>query len=134
MDQAARQLAQILPDRPGLRDHWEFMYNKDAVCIKRADKVYFYKDPFDWCVHHLMGDPFGELHMDYGMLLEILDEYLSKGSKMERARLDDLLYNHLSDFAAIHEMNSMINLHRPRVPRLPHPFFEREEKEEPGDT
>jgi len=75
-----------------------------------------------------MGDPFSELHMDYGILFEFLDEYLSKGSKMERARLDDLLYNHLSDFAVTHEMYSMINLHRPRVPRLPQLFFERKEK------
>jgi hypothetical protein len=75
LDRHARQLAQILPDRPGVSSHWAFRYEtNDGVWVKRKDGPSFSKDAFDWCVFNLMGDLLDRLHFDYSMLFEFLNE------------------------------------------------------------
>jgi hypothetical protein len=48
------------------------------------------------------------------MLFAFLDEHLSKSSSREGARLDQLLYDKLSDYATNHEMLVAVRLHRPQ--------------------
>src|SRR5438270_12468659 len=48
------------------------------------------------------------------MLFAFLDDCLSKSSSVERARLDEILYDKLSDYAANHQMLVAVRLHRPQ--------------------
>lgn len=52
---------------------------------------------------------------------------MTKSSHVEQARLDGLLYNKFSDFAAFHEMRSMLRLHRPQGVILDDKYFKESE-------
>lgn len=74
----------------------------------------FSADPLDWCLFYLMGNPHGPLYFDYRMLFELLEDYLSRSSKEEKARLDELLCMQFSDITTMHENFSMLQSRRPR--------------------
>jgi len=114
----ARHLTAFIPDRPGFRH----AYNHDhsvpgQVSYQRTLRTpqgeLFEKDRLDWCLTQLLGPPDQERRFDHAMLFAVLDDHLSKSSPAERARLDQALYDRLSDYAAVHELLMAVRLHRP---------------------
>ena len=73
----------------------------------------FFKDPLDWVLIQLQGDPDGVRRYDHAMLFSFLNECMNNSPAAERARLDQKLYDKLSDFAALHELLTAVRFHRP---------------------
>ena len=108
----------FMPQRPGFRHHWSFDHSiRGMTTRKRADSLpsekEFYRDPLDWCLCQMLGAPDVAFRFDHAMLFAFLDEHLSKSSPAERARLDQRLYDKLSDYAANHELLVAVRFHRP---------------------
>ena len=120
MHSRSKHLQAIIPQRPGFRHLWAFEYDdaKEQIRLERKSKTkvteLFYEDPLDWCLMQLQGEPDAQRRFDHAMLFNFLDDYLSTCSARERARLDTLLWEKLSDYAAIHEMLVTVRLHRPQ--------------------
>ncbi|KAI9709939.1 MAG: hypothetical protein M1820_003017 [Bogoriella megaspora] len=53
--------------------------------------------------------------VDHDVSFAMLEDHLSKCSDKERARLDEKLYELLSDHAAVNEVLTLVRLHRPRA-------------------
>ena len=51
---------------------------------------------------------------DHALLFAFLDEHILTCKASDRARLDETLYEKLSDYAAIHELLVAVRLHRPQ--------------------
>lgn len=81
---------------------------------KNDIKDVFEKDLLDWCLHQLQGAPDEQRRFDHVMLFNFLDDHLAVSSAKERARLDEILFHKLSDYAAIHEMLVAIRPHQPQ--------------------
>lgn len=62
----------------------------------------------------LLVPPAGDTRVRYVMLLDMLDEHLANSSAEERGRLDEILYDKLSDYATILQLLWAIRMHRPR--------------------
>jgi len=62
----------------------------------------------------LQGPPDDQKRFDHALLFAFLDEYISTCKASDRARLDETLYEKLSDYAAIHELLVAVRLHRPQ--------------------
>jgi hypothetical protein len=119
MHARSKHLQAVIPQRPGFRHHWSIdRHAPGEVHLRRKSKTpvteLFYKDPLDWCLLQLQGAPDEPRRFDHAMLFAFLDEHLSKSSQAERARLDEMLCNKLSDYAANHEMLVTVRLHRPQ--------------------
>jgi hypothetical protein len=114
-------LGAIIPQRPGFRHLWEFKNvdpTKGQIGIVRKSTTaiteLFYEDPLEWCLIQLQGVPDEQTRFDYAMLFNFLDEHLSSCSAKERARLDPIIFEKLSEYAAIHELLVSVRLHRPQ--------------------
>lgn len=139
----------LLPFRPGFRKKWDVKYFQHlqsmAFAKKRKDNLdmieFWDDDPLEFCLlslasHLLM--PLDEMvneDEDYtwhepSELFALLDDHLSKpGRKEDIARLDEVLYHNYSDLSAMHQMVTMVRLHRPFVSA---PKFEEAAKTQPG--
>ncbi|CAG8975639.1 hypothetical protein HYALB_00008398 [Hymenoscyphus albidus] len=111
-------LGAIIPQRPGLRNAWNITKVCEGVWSaqwKEPDmKRGFKKDPLDWCLQRLQEDPDVPNNLEYEMLFEFLDDHLQTTNRDDRARLDRLIYEKLSDLAALQECLVAIRLHRRR--------------------
>ncbi|KAL8643535.1 MAG: hypothetical protein Q9226_008300, partial [Calogaya cf. arnoldii] len=118
MDEHSEHLNAFVPDRPGFRDAWINDYScPGEVRQKRAkempaEKLYV-EDRLDWLMLQLLGPPERKGRYDHAMLFALLDDHLSKSPAAEKARLDQTLYDKLSDLAAMHELLVAVRLHRP---------------------
>jgi hypothetical protein len=52
----------------------------------------------------LQGDPEDQTRFPYAELFKYLDQHLASASKLERSRLDEILYDKISDYATIIEL------------------------------
>jgi len=114
----AKHLTAFIPDRPGFRHAYSHDHSVPGqVSYQRTLRTpqgeLFEKDRLDWCLTQLLGPPDQERRFDHAMLFAVLDDHLSKSSAAERARLDQALYDRLSDYAATHELLMAVRLHRP---------------------
>lgn len=114
----SRNLGAFNPQRPGFRHLWVHQHVKPGeITLRRATKMsmpeIFAKDPLDWCLTQMQGDPDDPRRFDHAMLFAFLDQHLSTAPASERARMDQKLYDKLSDYAANHEMLTAVRLHRP---------------------
>ncbi|KAF2182980.1 hypothetical protein K469DRAFT_787156 [Zopfia rhizophila CBS 207.26] len=96
-----------------------FEYNGEGVmsiAYKQPVKTseLFDNDPLFWCVMQLQREPDEPRRFSYAMLFDFLDEHLAGARLQERARLDEILYENLSDFAAILEMFTAIRFACPQ--------------------
>ncbi|KAH7348959.1 hypothetical protein BKA65DRAFT_584858 [Rhexocercosporidium sp. MPI-PUGE-AT-0058] len=66
----------------------------------------------------LGSDPDAAGTLDKFRLLEFLDQFLSKASPEERARIDETLLKKISDLAAFNEQLALVRSHRPRAVQL----------------
>ncbi|KAG4438579.1 hypothetical protein IFR05_005954 [Cadophora sp. M221] len=132
----------LLPSRPGLRDSWKVEYKqvkqsmieiprrKDTTDIRNL----FFDDRLEFCLHSMLFDPDDELlntgnpHSTKGPEHQIenafamLDAHLANsaknGKKTEVARIDEILFELLTDLAAVHQILSMVRLHVPRARKI----------------
>jgi hypothetical protein len=140
----ARHIFSILPSRPGFRAKWDVQYVQRLQTLVlsqkrkdggRRDLIELYSDdPLEFCLLTLAftllvptkeevdGDTEYRFH-EPSELFAILDNHLSNavklGKKQDIARLDEILYNTYSDLSALHQMLSLVRLHRPRVSSVP---------------
>ncbi|KAI4119290.1 MAG: hypothetical protein LQ345_000787 [Seirophora villosa] len=70
-------------------------------------------DRLDWIMLQVLGPPERKGRYDHAMLFALLEDRLAKSPAAERARLDQTLYDKLSDLAAMHELLVAVRLHRP---------------------
>ncbi|OCL11600.1 hypothetical protein AOQ84DRAFT_268717, partial [Glonium stellatum] len=120
MHSRSKHLQAIIPQRPGFCQSWEFKEDPETGQIKMARKddttitELFYKDPLEWCLLQLQGEPDAQRRFDHALLFAFLEEHVSTCESSDRARLDETLYKKLSDYAAIHELLAAVRLHRPQ--------------------
>jgi hypothetical protein len=67
-----------------------------------------------WILMQLQGKPDSPSRFRYGLLLDMLDDHLAKACPDERARLDEILYEKLSEYATLLELLESIRMHYPR--------------------
>ncbi|KAL5398629.1 hypothetical protein PMIN02_001325 [Paraphaeosphaeria minitans] len=117
----SKQLQYLISQRPGF-SRW---YNHQPFDPKTKMAGYtlnatgdsgdaFREDPLWWVIMQLQGDPEDQTRFPYAMLFKYLDEHLASASKSERSRLDELLYDKLSDFATIIELLTAVRMHFPK--------------------
>ncbi|KAI9669738.1 MAG: hypothetical protein M1831_007434 [Alyxoria varia] len=117
-----RDLKTRLPISPGFQENYNFHHFangkhgstlKDISSKERDVNVaYFEDDPLQWCLLQLSGDPENYNSTDHALLFSFLETHLDKSEK-QRQRVDQKLYNHLSDMAGIHELLSTLRLQQP---------------------
>ena len=118
MHHQAKHLAAFIPQRSGFRHLWQTESRTPGQFSVRRTAGFpvtegFYRDPLDWCLMQLLGDPDEVRRFDQAMLFEFLNEHLVNSPSAERARLDQALYDKLSDLAALYELLTAVRLHRP---------------------
>jgi hypothetical protein len=62
----------------------------------------------------LQGKPDSPSRFRYGLLLDMLDDHLAKACPDERARLEEILYEKLPEYATLLELLESIRMHYPR--------------------
>jgi hypothetical protein len=67
-----------------------------------------------WILLQLQGPPDSETRFRYPMLLDMLNEHLMSSSPTERARLDEILYEKLSDYVTLLELLWVVRMNCPR--------------------
>lgn len=72
----------------------------------------FDEDPLEWCLVQMQEAPDMQTNFDHAMLFPFLEGHLANSSSEERARVDEVLYQRLSELAAYHEILVSVRLHR----------------------
>jgi hypothetical protein len=112
----------VLPFTPGLSNYWDLQRSDDLsqgtarLTRNRANntKESLAEDPLDWCLVQMLGKPDEQTHFDHSMLFAFLQNHLSTVSPKEKAHLDEIIYQNLSDISTCHEMLVSIRQHRPQ--------------------
>ncbi|TVY32367.1 hypothetical protein LOCC1_G008893 [Lachnellula occidentalis] len=118
----ARPLPELLAWRPGFKDYFKFDHSDpDQVSIEGIVDVpnLMRKDPLFYILHILPEDFECKKPPSYDMISRwaFLEDHLSTTTPKDAARLDAKLYDRYSDYAALHELYSLVHLHRP-MPKL----------------
>ncbi|KAH8659697.1 hypothetical protein BGZ61DRAFT_464929 [Ilyonectria robusta] len=114
-------LRELLPYVPGLQEHWIFEPGAklpNAIGVLRQKKSAntqecLANDRLYWCLVQLLAKPDDQRTFDHSMLFAMLQEHMSNNPS-ERARLDEVIYQLLSDLATCHEMLMAVRFHRPQ--------------------
>ena len=113
------------PERSGFRELYEFDYsgvsgNEVRYRLKHGkrmdafwDGIFFKTEPLYWAITNLVEPPNDRLKFECSMVFAFLDEYLATCSREERARMDERLYEQLSNYAALDELWYAVRVHRP---------------------
>ena len=114
----------LVQQRPGFSHKWNFQWRpKDGVTVFKVDrktgvsldqKDLFDKDPLEWCLNQMQAKPDKQTNYDHAILFSFLENHLAASGPKEKARVDEFLYQKLSDLAACHEMLVSVRLHRPQ--------------------
>lgn len=114
----------LITQRPGFSHKWNFQWcPKDGVTVFKVDrkpgvsldqKELFDKDPLEWCLIQMQAKPDIQTNYDHAILFAFLENHLAASGPKEKARVDEFLYQKLSDLAACHEMLVSVRLHRPQ--------------------
>ncbi|PMD57413.1 uncharacterized protein K444DRAFT_615869 [Hyaloscypha bicolor E] len=120
----ARHIGKVTPQRPGFSQNWNFQWQpangptafkvdrKRGVPVEQKDC--FDKDRLEWCLIQMQGEPDKQTNYDHAMLFALLENHLAASNPKEKARVDEILYQKLSDLEACHEMLVSVRLHRPQ--------------------
>jgi len=84
----------------------EFACRSGNLSVYRTERLW-------WILMCLLGSPDENERFRYAMLLDMLDDHLSASSSAERGRLDDVLYEIVSDFVTLIELLLTIRTHMP---------------------
>ncbi|KAH3990717.1 hypothetical protein HBH98_181530 [Parastagonospora nodorum] len=125
----SKHLEAMIIQRPGFRhmydfggvsrpadgtDSWEARSVLKRQFTGASGKALAYRTERMWFILiQLLGPPDEEKRFRYAMLLDMLDEHLSASSPAERGRLDDVLYETVSDFVTLIELLWTIRTHMP---------------------
>jgi hypothetical protein len=127
----SQQLQAIVSQRPGFRENYVYgdtTPNKRGSCDvtyklkcfgvnEHEGHANIYREQrLWWIIMQLQGEPDSHTRFRYAMLLDMLDDHLAQSSTEERARLDEILYEKLSDYATLLELFWSIRMHCPRNP------------------
>lgn len=114
------QLQAVVPQRPGFSQWYDIGYEvetgrylfplKDHV----SSGIAFKKDPLWWCLMQSLGQVDDQHRFPYPMMLKFLDDHLASSPKAERSRLDEILFDKLSDYATIMELLNAVRMHHPK--------------------
>jgi hypothetical protein len=118
------RIGTIMPQRPGFSRNWNFQWRPDhGPTVFKADrkpgatleqKELFEKDPLEWCLIQMQAEPDKQTNYDHAILFAFLESHLAGSNPKEKARVDEVLYQKLSDLAACHEILVSVRLHRPQ--------------------
>ncbi|KAL5592256.1 hypothetical protein FOVSG1_006192 [Fusarium oxysporum f. sp. vasinfectum] len=108
------------------RDHLWYLQCDAAYMRRHQNTIGFLKreasantqealteDPLDWCLVQLRAKPDDQRAFDHAMLFAMLQDHLSSNPS-ERKRLDEIIYQTLSDLSICHEMLLAVRFHRPQ--------------------
>lgn len=124
----ALQLHAIISQRPGFRNNYVYSSsNLDAkgpqytilemrqfgTSEQESCAAVFNEQRLWWILLELQGKLDSPSRFRYGFLLDMLDDYLAKACPDERARLDEILYEKLSEYATLLELLESIRMHCP---------------------
>ncbi|KAH7150598.1 hypothetical protein DER46DRAFT_613672 [Fusarium sp. MPI-SDFR-AT-0072] len=117
----ASRLEELLPFVPGLQKHWNlepeanlpntigFLKREASANTQEA----LTEDPLDWYLVQLQAKPDDQRAFDHAMLFAMLQDHLSSNPS-EKKRLDEIIYQTLSDLSTCHEMLLAVRFHRPQ--------------------
>lgn len=117
-----RALNDVLPVAAGFSKYWKIEHDADlspgfallSRKISADTKEHLAEDPLDWCLTHMLCENYDEYHFDHAMLFAFLHDHLATATSKERARLDRVIYQILSDISTCHEILLLVRLHRPQ--------------------
>ncbi|KAL2826764.1 hypothetical protein BJY01DRAFT_143263 [Aspergillus pseudoustus] len=119
----AKCLEELLPHVPGMQKHWSLKRGNNGKSpgvigtLRRITPANTQEsltnDMLDWCLVQMLGQPDNQTMFDHSMLFAMLHEHLAK-NPAERHRLDEVVYQVLSDLSTCHEMLMAVRLHRPQ--------------------
>lgn len=114
----------LIPQRPGFSHKWNFQWRPEdgptAFKVHRKpgasvdQEELFDKDPLEWCLNQMQAKPDIQTNYDHTIIFAFLENHLAASGPKEKARVDEFLYQKLSDLAACHEMLVSVRLHRPQ--------------------
>lgn len=114
----------VMHQRPGFSHKWTFQWlPKDGATVFSVQrktgvsvdqKELFDKDPLEWCLSQMEAEPDKQTNYDHANLFAFLENHLAASGSKEKARVDEFLYQKLSDLMACHEMLVSVRLHRPQ--------------------
>ncbi|MCJ1294289.1 hypothetical protein MMC34_005847 [Xylographa carneopallida] len=120
----ATRFGVIMPHRPGFSHKWTFTWRPDvgstSFQLRRKpglsveQKTLFDEDPLEWCLSQMQAEPDKQTNYDHAIMFAFLENHLAANGPKEKARVDEVLYQKLSDLAACHEMLVSIRMHRPQ--------------------
>ncbi|KAF4627824.1 hypothetical protein G7Y89_g10331 [Cudoniella acicularis] len=115
-----------LPDLAAFRHNWIYEVADGPAGAKSQIRILrkktspvsqlelWEKDPLEWFLVQLKGNPDLQTHYDHAMLFSFLEYHMANSHRKEKARLDENFYRKLSDLSAWHEMLVAVRLHRPQ--------------------
>lgn len=117
-----KTLEEVLPFAPGFSKHWSLQGEADlpqgtsrlSRIAPTNTKESLADDPLDWCLIQILGEPDKQTHFDHAMLFAFLYNHLATTTSKQKARLDQVIYQKLSDISTCHEMLLSVRLHRPQ--------------------
>ncbi|KAF2446588.1 hypothetical protein P171DRAFT_262495 [Karstenula rhodostoma CBS 690.94] len=110
----------MVASRPSFSKYFHVRAVGDEILINNKKDAFpslaavYQSDPLYWCLMNLQGDPEAGSRYDNGMLFGFLEEHLAKAPREERARMDAMLYEKLSDIGALIDMLTTLRLSRPQ--------------------
>lgn len=125
----SQQLQAIISQRPGFRSNYIYHgttmnakgvyetaieFKKFAANADEGNAIIYREERLWWILLQLQGEPDSHTRFRYAMLLDMLDDHLANATSAERARLDEILYDKLSDYATLLELLWYVRLHCPR--------------------
>jgi hypothetical protein len=125
----SQQLYAIIGQRPGFRNNYDygsttldakgqhytrFSIRKFGADEQESNATVFREQRLWWILMQLQSKPDSHSRFRYGLLLDMLDDHLAKACPDERARLDEILYEKISDYATLLELLDAIRMHCPR--------------------
>lgn len=127
-DQRIEHLSGYIAQRPGFQHLWKWTVLSTPPGIpgkgmfdRRRDQPpayqHYQEDTLDWILTELQSAPNDGANFDNIELFARLEAHLAEAGPEERARLDETVYEKMSDFAAKNEMLLALRLHRPVFPR-----------------
>jgi hypothetical protein len=116
-----RELHAGLSQRPGFEFLYNFKTEREGVGIigtARVKKEYLkgaHQSQRLWfLLMKLIEPPDDAKRYRYSMILDLLEDHLATSNRQERGRLDDILFEKLSDYLVLQEMLWTIRFHRPK--------------------
>ncbi|KAK5168427.1 uncharacterized protein LTR77_006997 [Saxophila tyrrhenica] len=107
-DSLREELRVLLRHSPAFEGHYEVVFKEDD---------WFHTDRIFWTLAnlaHVIGAKSSDLHRPAAFYFDQLDRLMTSGSDKNRNRVEERLYNHIADMAAVDELFSAIKFHRSR--------------------